>query len=134
MILKLSKLSNLQQDLVLNIFNWIDFERIRGVKCDVKGNVYIYRLYTLRNCFWHRSVSVYHYCTTSWKEAWTKVLLRLKSCSWRVGDLRWWGSLTMIPVGNETTRLLPVNHTIKIIYQNLILKLAQVFCQSQWFG
>ena len=34
--------------------------------------------------------SGYHLCTTSFNEALTQVLRRFKSCSWRVGDLRWW--------------------------------------------
>ena len=42
-----------------------------------------------------RWCSGYHYCTTSFNKAWTQVLRRFKSCSPRVGDSRWWGSLTM---------------------------------------
>ena len=38
----------------------------------------------------------YHYCTTSFNQAWTQVLRRFKPCSRRVGDSRWWGSLTMV--------------------------------------
>ena len=41
--------------------------------------------------------SGYHYCTTSFNKVWTQVLRRFKSCSQHVGDLRWWGSLTMVP-------------------------------------
>ena len=40
----------------------------------------------------------YHYCTSSFNKAWTKVLRRFKSCSWRVGvrdgeDLWQWSRL-----------------------------------------
>ena len=47
----------------------------------------------------------YHYCTTSFNKAWTQVLRRFKSCSRRVGNLRWWRSLAMIPAGNKAKRL-----------------------------
>ena len=60
----------------------------------------------------------YHYCTTSFNKAWTQVLRRFKSCSRRVGDSRWWGSLTMVSAGNKTKRLSSVNHTTKIIHHH----------------
>ena len=56
--------------------------------------------------------SGYHYCTTSFNEAWTKVLHSFKSCSRLVRDSRWWRFLSMVPSGNKAKRLLPVNHTI----------------------
>ena len=59
----------------------------------------------------------YHYCTTSFNKAWTQVMCRFKSCSRRVGDWRWWGSLTMVPAGNESKRLSSVNHATKIMHQ-----------------
>ena len=62
--------------------------------------------------------SGYHHCTTSSNKAWTQVLHRFKSCSWRVGDSRWWGSLTMVPAGNKAKRLLSVNHTTKTIHHH----------------
>ena len=34
--------------------------------------------------------SGYHYCITSFNQAWTQVLLRFKSCSRHVRNLRWW--------------------------------------------
>lgn len=40
-----------------------------------------------------------------------------KSCSHRVRDLRWWGSLTMVPTGNTAKRLSSLNHTTKTIRQ-----------------
>ena len=43
----------------------------------------------------------YHYCTTSFIKAWTQVLRSFKSCSRRVGDSRWWRSLTMLLAGNK---------------------------------
>ena len=47
--------------------------------------------------------SGYHYCTTSFIKAWTQVLRRFKSFLRRVGDSRWWGSLTVGPAGNKAT-------------------------------
>ena len=58
----------------------------------------------------------YHYCKTSFIKAWTQALRRFKSCSWRVGDSRWGGSLTIIPVENKAKQLSSVNHTTKTIY------------------
>ena len=55
--------------------------------------------------------SGYHYCTTSFSKVWTQVLRRFSSCSRRVGDSRWWRSLTMAPAGNEAKCLSSVNHT-----------------------
>ena len=57
--------------------------------------------------------SGYHYCTTSFNQAWTQVLRRFKFCSRRVGDSRWWGSPTVVPTGNKAKRLSSVNHTTK---------------------
>ena len=48
--------------------------------------------------------------------AWTQVLRRFKSCSWRVRDSRWWESLTMAPAGNKAKGLSSVNHTTKTIH------------------
>ena len=45
--------------------------------------------------------SGYHYCKTSFIKARTQALRRFKPCSWRVGDSRWWRSLTMVPIGNK---------------------------------
>ena len=62
--------------------------------------------------------SLYHYCTTSFTKAWTKVPHRLKYCWRRLGDLRWWESLTMVPAGNKTTHLLSVNDTTQTIHHH----------------
>ena len=62
--------------------------------------------------------SGYHYCTTSFNKAWTQVLRRLKPCSRRVGDSRWWGSLTVAPAGNKAKRLSSVNHTTTTIHHH----------------
>ena len=62
--------------------------------------------------------SGYHYCTTSFNKACTKVLRRFKSCSRRVADSLWWGSLTMAPAGNKAKSLSSVNYTTKIIYHH----------------
>ena len=56
--------------------------------------------------------SGYHYCASSFKKAWAQILRRLRSCSWRVGELRWWG-WTMIPLGNKVEHLSSVNHNSK---------------------
>ena len=42
----------------------------------------------------------------------------LLSCSQRVGDSQWWGSLTMIPAGNKAKRFPPVNRTTKAIHHH----------------
>ena len=63
------------------------------------------------------SYSGYHYCTASFNKAWTHVLCRFKPCSRRVGDSRWWGSLTMVAAGNKAKQFLSVNHTTKTIYK-----------------
>ena len=62
--------------------------------------------------------SGYHCCTASFNQAWTQVLRRFKPCSWRVGDSRWWGSLAMVPDGNEAKRFSSVNHTTKAIHHH----------------
>ena len=49
--------------------------------------------------------SGYHYGTTSFNKVWTQILRRLKPCSRRVRDLRWWESLTMVPAGNKALTL-----------------------------
>ena len=53
---------------------------------------------------------------------------RFKSCSRRVGDWRWWGSLTMAPAGNKTKCFLSVNHTTKPIHHHDILMFGSGWC------
>ena len=60
-----------------------------------------------------------HYYTTSLNKAWTQVLRRLKSCSWCVGNSRWWGSLTMVLAENRAKRLSSVNHNTKTIHHHV---------------
>ena len=60
--------------------------------------------------------SGYHYCTTSFNNFCNQALRRFKSCLRRVGDSRWWGSLTIVSAGNKAKRLLSVNHTTKAIH------------------
>ena len=48
----------------------------------------------------------------------TKSELRFKSCSRRVGDSRWWVSLTMVTAGNKAKRFLSVNHTTKTLHHH----------------
>ena len=55
-------------------------------------------MYNYSNC------SGYHYCTILIKRIKTQVLRKFKSCSWDVGSLRWWGSLTMALAGNKVKR------------------------------
>ena len=62
--------------------------------------------------------SGYNYCTASFNKAWTQVLRRFKPCWRRVGDSRWWGSLTMVPAGNKAKHLSLVNHTTKTIHHH----------------
>ena len=66
--------------------------------------------------------SCYYYCTTSFNKAWSQVRHRFKSCSWRVGDSRWWRSLTMAPAGNKAKRLSSVNHNTKTIHHHHLEK------------
>ena len=65
---------------------------------------------------WRRGVVV---ITTAQLHS-TKSELRFKPCSRRVGDSRWWGSLTMVPAGNKAKRLSSVNHTTKKQFINSI--------------
>ena len=62
--------------------------------------------------------SGYYNCTTSFNYAWTQFLRRFKSCLRCVGDSRWQGSLTKVPVGNKAKRLSSVNHTTKAIHHH----------------
>ena len=74
--------------------------------------------------------SGYHYCTTSFNKAWTQVLRRFKSCTRRVGDSRWWGSLTMFPAGNKGKCLSSVNHTTKTIHHHYQSEVNQINYQK----
>ena len=60
----------------------------------------------------------YHYYTISFHKAWTQVLHKFKSCSRRVRDLRWCGSLTMVPARNKAKHLSSVSHTTETIYHH----------------
>ena len=46
------------------------------------------------------------------------ILFNFIPCSRRVGDSRWWGSLTVVPAGNKAKRLSSVNHTTKAIHHH----------------
>ena len=87
--------------------------------------------------------SGYHYCTTSINKAWTQVLRRFIPCSRRVGDSRWWGSLTVVPAVNKAKPLSSVNHTTKTIHHHhlhhrlnldkaLLLPRNQTICLKNW--
>ena len=41
-----------------------------------------------------------------------------KSCSRRVGDSRWWGSLTAVPAASKAKRLSSVNYATKTIHHH----------------
>ena len=73
---------------------------------------FLCKIYVARWC------SGYHCCTTSFNKPWTQVLRRIKSCSRRVGDSRWWESLTVVLTGNKAKRLSSVSHTTKIIHRH----------------
>ena len=75
-----------------------------------------------------------HYCTTSFNKAWAQALRRFKPCSRRVGDLRWWGSLTVVPAGNKGKRLSSVNHTTKTIHHHYQQQqqLFKRICSQSW--
>ena len=47
-----------------------------------------------------------------------QVFRRFLFCSWRLGDLRWWESLTVIRGGNKAKRLSPINHSAKTIHHH----------------
>ena len=88
------------------------------------AHCYLHFLETLVATFFKKFPSVaprcsgYHYCTTSFSKTWTEVLRRFKSCLQRIRDSCWWGSLRMVPAGNNAKRLSSVNHTTKKTKQN----------------
>ena len=47
------------------------------------------------------------------QKAWNQVLHKFNSCSRRVRDSRWWGSLTMFPARNKATVFSPINRHSK---------------------
>ena len=60
------------------------------------------------------SAVAYHFgSVTLFIKAWIQVLPKFKSCSRRVGDLRWWRSLTNVLAGNKVKCLSSVNHSAK---------------------
>ena len=63
------------------------------------------------------SCSGYHYCISAFIKAWTQVLDSVKSYLRRVGDSRWWGSLTVAPSGNKARHLSSFNYTTKTIHR-----------------
>ena len=83
-----------------------------GVLCYFKSN---FKLDVIDVVPW---CSGYHNWTTSFNKVWIQVLRRFKSCSRRVGDSRWWGSLAMVPAGNKAKSLSSVNHTTKTIHHH----------------
>ena len=80
----------------LVVFHWLTF-RVEHILCwaNLHNTKYVLFYQVAPWC------SGYHYCTTSFNKVWTRILRRFKSCSGRVGDLRWWESLTMFPAANK---------------------------------
>ena len=60
----------------------------------------------------------YHFCTTSFNKIWTRIPRRFKSCSKRVGDLRWRKTRTMVRLEIRRKRFLSINYTAKIIHHH----------------
>ena len=58
---------------------------------------------SILNSNWRRGVVVITTAQIHSSKPELRFLRRFKSCSWRVGDSRWWGSLTMVPAGNKAT-------------------------------
>ena len=79
-----------------------------------------------------RWCSGYHYCTASFNWTWTQALRRFKPCSQRVGDSRWWGSLTVVPAVSKTKRLSSVNRTTKAIRNLVILWCLEDETPNKW--
>ena len=76
-------------------------------------------------------------CTTSFNKTRIQVLRRFKSCKRRVRDLRWWGSLVVVPAGNKAKRLSSVDHTTKAIQFNshtIWYLPAQSYKRWRWGG
>ena len=62
-----------------------------------------------------------------------QVLGRFKSCSRRIRDSRWWGSLTVVLAGNKTKRLSSVSHTTKAIHYQFIITLREKCPNTEFF-
>ena len=69
-------------------------------------------------------VKWYYYCKMSFSKTWTQVLRKVKSCSRRVGDSRWGGSLAMVLAGNKAERL-STKKGIQFIAKRSILDIWQ---------
>ena len=79
--------------------------------------------------------SSFHYCTISFYKFWTQVLRRFKPCSWRVRDLRWWESLTVVLTGNNASCLfrlsiIPQKQSIIIIII-IIIKTKEIYSRKE---
>ena len=61
---------------------------------------------------WRRGVLVITTEKTSLYKAYTQILPRLKSSSGRVGSVRWWEPITMVPAGNKTQHI-SVGHALR---------------------
>ena len=97
-------------------------------------------LWNLSDCNWTRTRNhLVHKRTLNHGAVvqWLSLLHSFKSCSRRVRDSRWWGSLTMVPAGNKTKRLSSVNHTTKTIHHSIhgafdCMFLSCHICVSEW--
>ena len=63
--------------------------------------------------------SCYHYWTNSFNKAWNLIQCNFKSYL-RVGDMRWWESLIMVPPGNKAKCLSLTNHSTKSVHHQFI--------------
>ena len=77
--------------------------------------------------------SGYLYCTPSFNKAQTQLLRRFESCLRRVGNVRWWGSLTMVLAGNKAKRFSSVNHTKKQFTIIIIIIIIIIISNSYFF-
>ena len=74
--------------------------------------VFFNKIAGLQICNFFLKKRLQHRCSPVSISKFLKTLI-LKSISQRVGDSRWWGSLTTVPAGNKAKHLSSVNHTTK---------------------
>ena len=103
--------------LLCILYFYLNFREVNCICCHLKKNRSLLIIFRRKSQFVAVCCNGYHSCTTSFSKVWAYVLRRLISCSRRVRDLRWWGSLTMVPARNKAKHLLSVNHTMKSIHQ-----------------
>ena len=127
------------QDKVIIKVNWCCFccriffgyAFVQQLQC-LLVRIHIKVLYVPR-C--RRGVVVITTAPNSSIKAWTQVLRRFKSCSWRVGDSRWWGSLTMVPAENKAMPFVgqPYHKTIHHIHVQFSLHCFFISVRVNYF-